>query len=74
MCRQASEDEGHLLFQCLAYANLRMKYNIFDSAATHFSMKHVNILLASKDETEIKTLAKCIKEAMSVRQNKIEQN
>ena len=49
MCGQASEDEVQFLFQCQAYANLRMKYNIFDSATTQFSMKHVSTLLASKD-------------------------
>ena len=37
-----------------------MKYDIFESATTQFSMKHVSTLLASKDETEIKTLTKCI--------------
>ena len=46
------------------------EYNIFDSATTQFSMKH----LACKDETEIKTLAKYITEAMSVRKKKTEQN
>ena len=74
MCGQASEDEVQFLFQCQAYANLRMKYNIFDSATTRFSMKHVSTLLASKDEPEIKTLAKYIPEAMSVRKKKTEQN
>ena len=53
-----------------AYANLRMEYSTFDSATTQFSMKHVSTLLASKDETEIKTLAKYITEAMSVRKKK----
>ena len=47
MCGQASEDEVHFLFQCQACANLRMKYNIFDSATTQFSMKHVSTLLPS---------------------------
>ena len=37
-------------------------------------MKHVSTLLASKDETEIKTLAKYITEAMGVRKKKTEQN
>ena len=49
MCRQASEDEVHFLCQCQAYANLPVKYNIFDSTTTQFSMKHVSTLLASKD-------------------------
>ena len=70
MCGQANEDEVYFLSQCQACANLRMKYNIFDSATTQFSMKHVSTLLASKDETEIKTLAKYITEAMSVRKKK----
>ena len=74
MCGQASEDEGHFLSQCQAYVNSRMKYNIFESATTQFSMKHVSTLLAFKDETEIKTLAKYITEAMSVRKKKTEQN
>ena len=47
MCGQACEDGVHFLFQCQAYANLRMKYNIFDSATTEVSMKHVSTLLAS---------------------------
>ena len=47
-----------------------MKYTIFDSATTQFSMKHVNTLLASMDETEIKTMAEYITEAMSVRKKK----
>ena len=51
-----------------------MKYTIFDSATTQFSMKHVNTLLASMDETEIKTMAEYITEAMSVRKKKTEQN
>ena len=74
MCGQASEDEVHFLFQCQAHANLRIKCNIFDSATTQFSMIHVSTLLASKDETEINTLAKYIAEAMSVRKKKAEQN
>ena len=50
-----------------------MKYNISDSATTQFSMKHVSTLLASMDETEIKTLAEYTIEAMSVRKKKTEQ-
>ena len=73
MCGQASEDV-HFIFQCQAYANFRVKYNISDSATTQVSVKHVSTLLASKDETEIKTLAKYITEAMSVRKKKTEQN
>ena len=74
MCGPASEDEVHFLFQCPAYANLQTKYNIFHSTTTQFSMKHVSTLLVSKDETEIKTLAKYVTEAMSVRKKKTEQN
>ena len=73
MCGQAREDEVSFLFQSQACANLRIKYNIFDSAATEFSMEHVSTLLTSKVETEIKTLATYIIEAMSVRKIKIEQ-
>ena len=73
MCGQANEDEVYFLSQCQACANLRMKYNNFDSATTQFSMIHVSTLLASKDETEIMTLAKYSTEAMSVRKKKTEQ-
>ena len=69
MCGQACED-AHFLFQCQAYANLRMKYNIFDSATTQVSTKHVSTLLASKDETEIKSLAKYFMGATDVRKKK----
>ena len=69
MCGQASEDV-HFLFQCQAYANLRVKYNISDSATTQVSMKHVSTLLASKNETEFKSLAKCITEATGVRKKR----
>ena len=48
-------------FQCQAYANLRMKYNVFDSATAQVSVKHISTILASKNETEIKTLAKYIR-------------
>ena len=66
MCGQASEDV-HFIFQCQAYANFRVKYNISDSATTQVSVKHVSTLLASKNETEFKSLAKCITEATGVR-------
>ena len=66
MCGQASEDV-HFIFQCQAYANFRVKYNIFDLAATQISMKHVSTRLASKNETAFKSLAKCITEATVVR-------
>ena len=73
VCEQASEDEVYFLFQCQAYANFILKY-IFDSATTQFSMKRVCTLLASKDENDIKTLAKYITEATSGRKKTNEQN
>ena len=54
VCRQASEDEVHFLFQCQVCENLGMNY-ILISSTIQFSMILVSTLLASKDETEIKT-------------------
>ena len=51
-----------------------MKFINFDSATTQFNLKHVSTFLASNDEIEIKTSAKYITEAVSVRKQKIEHN
>ena len=72
MCGQESEDEAHFIFHCKTFIDLRKKYKIFDSPTTHCSMNYVSARLASKNETEITTLAKFITEAMKIRKKKIE--
>jgi hypothetical protein len=73
VCGQGSEDEVHFIFHCQAYTELRKKYTLFDSITTQPNMNHVSTILASKDETEITSLAKYIVEALRVRKKKIEQ-
>ena len=74
VCGQESEDEAHFIFHCKTFIDLRKKYKIFDSPTTHCSMNYVSARLASKNETEITTLAKFITEAMKIRKKKIENN
>ena len=74
VCGQDGEDKTNFVFHCKAYTNLRKKYNIFDSATTHCSMKLVHALLASKNETEILALAKYITEAMKITKKKVKDN
>ena len=74
MCGQEREDEIHFVFHCQAYTDLRKIYSIFDSPTVQSGINYLRALLASKNETKIRALAKYIKEAMKIRRKKVENN
>ena len=72
MCGQEREDEIHFVFHCQAYIDLRKNYSIFDSPTVQSGINYLRALVASKSETKIIALAKCVTKAMKVRRNKVE--
>ena len=70
-CGHGREDEVHLIFRCQTYADFRSKYNIFDSVPSEPIMNDVTVLLSSKDETTIKSVAKYLTETMNLRRKLI---
>eukprot|EP00745_Piridium_sociabile_P026380 TRINITY_DN42111_c0_g1_i2.p1 TRINITY_DN42111_c0_g1~~TRINITY_DN42111_c0_g1_i2.p1 ORF type:complete len:263 (+),score=14.28 TRINITY_DN42111_c0_g1_i2:674-1462(+) len=72
LCQQDAEDEVHFLFNCIAYSNIRAKYNLFTQFSTQTDMKDVVSLLKSNDETIILSLSGFIAEALKQRKMKLE--
>ena len=51
------EDEMHLLFVCTAYAEIRLKYDIFHTVVDQPNENHVRSLLACEDQMKLRKLS-----------------
>ena len=72
MCGYILEDEVHVLFQCLAYEQIRQKYGLTEPI-NQPNWSHVRNILACEDKPKTINFSKFLTIALDIRKKKIEQ-
>lgn len=73
-CRNATEDEVHFLFDCVAYSEKRRNCETLSVLTGTADMNSVINILSDSSEEKIKSISKFIGEAMNIRKKITEQN